>query len=133
MGETEIPADSGSMEHDHQQHADTGWNGRYAMRYHSYIIPEGSNFKDAISCTCGVSLGFQGNLSGTDGGEVYGDLSDGSEQDSTNSSSDSGWQGSRYGALSSSNVVSMTKIEIVCSGTILLNHSLMCSSVLTIV
>lgn len=66
--------------HGHLEHTGPGWNRGHAVRYHTYIIPEGADLKDAIAFKCGPSLGGESTLSGTDERKEPGDVKDASKR-----------------------------------------------------
>ena len=61
-----IPPQSIFVGHGYVQHAGAGWNGSGCLRYHMYIIPDGSNLRDAISYAFGRSLRRKGEIVSAD-------------------------------------------------------------------
>ena len=61
-----IPPQSVFVGHGYVQHAGAGWNGSGCLRYHMYIILDGSNLRDAISYAFGRSLRRKGEIVSAD-------------------------------------------------------------------
>lgn len=82
MEEVEITANLDFVGHGHRQQILAGWNGGHALRYYTYLILEGSDFRNEVMLAYGASSGCDCQLNWTDDSEASGDVCDESKRDS---------------------------------------------------
>lgn len=73
------------------------WNGGHALRYHTNVIPEGTDLRNAVGFAYGPSFGRNTELSGMHGGEAARDIIGESKQNDNKSSGDSGHENPTFG------------------------------------